>query len=178
MAKSWVGHNNKVFQKAIAEHRKSLEQQLHSFLRKLAEEVKLLIEAYAEDYYLPYYSGNLVDGTGVGVYFNGALSAYVPPKSAIFPQTMGTIKNIWGAEYLQDALNDATNEYSKGIWVVLFSTVPYAFRVNEEGTTTYDGMESFPDGFFSEGLVEEMLARFEVGFAREFPNIARQLTTI
>ena len=40
--------------------------------------------------------------------------------------------DIWGHQYLSDALEAASKEdYSKGIWIVLFSAVPYAFYIED-----------------------------------------------
>lgn len=172
MAKSWVGHNNKVFQKAIAEHRTKLEVKLQKMCRELADEVRLFIEAFGEMDHMPYYTANLADGTGVGVYLNGQLMAYVPTQNATEPQEYEGIENIWGIEYLVDALMAAETDYPKGIWCVLFSTVPYAIEIDREGTDHTD------EGFFSETLKDELLDQFKTAFAREFPNIARQIKSV
>lgn len=172
MAKSWVGHNNKVFQKAIGEHRKKLEIKLQEMFDALANDIVDFIEGFGEMEGMPYFTANLADGTGVGVYLNGQLMAYVPTQNATEPQEYEGIENIWGREYLVDALMAAETDYPKGIWCVLFSTVPYAIEIDREGTDHTD------EGFFSETLKDELLDQFKTAFAREFPNIARQLTTI
>ena len=100
MAKSWVGHNNKVFQKAIAEHRVKLEVKLQKMFDALANDIVDYIEAFGEMGGMPYYTANLADGTGVGVYLNGQLMAYVPTQNATEPQDYGPISDIWGREYL------------------------------------------------------------------------------
>lgn len=182
MAKSWVGHNNKVFQKLVAEHRKKLEIKLQKMFDALANDIVDFIEGFGEMEGMPYFTANLADGTGVGVYLNGQLMAYVPTQNATEPQEYNGNENIWGHEYLFDALFAAETVYSKGVWVVLFSTVPYAVRVDVEGTVRQRGKNKgetkTPAGYFSDRLTSEMLKNFKTAFAREFPNIAKQLTTI
>lgn len=178
MAKSWVGHNNKVFQKAIVEHSAKLERTLISVLDDLANEIVDYIEAFAEIESMPYYTANLADSTGVGVYLDGTLMVYMPTQKATEPQDYGGVGNIWGTDYLYDALVEGQSNFNKGIWAVLFSSVPYAVKVDDFGTTHRDGSTSTPAGYFSEKLTSEMLKNFKTAFARKFPNIAKQLTTI
>ena len=57
------------------------------------------------------------------------------------------------------------------LWVVLFSTTPYAFMIDKNGSKYWDA------GFFSQRLVkEQLLPKFKTAFAKEFPNIAKQLS--
>ena len=178
MAKSWVAHNNKVFRKAIAEHRAKLEKKLISVFDGLANEIVDYIEAFSEIDSMPYYTANLADSTGVGVYLDGTLMAYMPTQKATAPQEYNGNENVWGTEYLYDALWAGQANFNRGTWVVLFSSVPYAVQVDTYGTEHGDGSTSTPAGYFSEKLTSEMLKNFKTAFAREFPNIARQLTTI
>lgn len=178
MAKSWVGHNNKVFRKAIAEHRAKLEKKLISVLDDLANEIVDYIEAFSEIESMPYYTANLADSTGVGVYLDGTLMVYMPTQKATEPQEYNGNENVWGTEYLYDALVAGQADFNRGTWVVLFSSVPYAVKVDDFGTTHRDGSTSTPAGYFSDRLTSEMLENFKTAFAREFPNIAKQLTSI
>ena len=80
--------------------------------------------------------GNLKDATGIGVYSNGVLEKYVPSQIATVPQSSGfhhrNEYDSWGHQYLSDALEAASKEgYGKGIWIVLFSAVPYAFYIED-----------------------------------------------
>lgn len=167
--KAWVAHNNDVFKKGVEQYKQLLESKMRKVFNALAVDVVDYIETFSEIEGMPFFTGNLADGTGVGVYMNGQLMAYMPARKASEPQDYKGITNIWGTEYLFDALNAAESQYSKGIWVVLFSTVPYAVEVNEEGTSHTD------IGFFSETMKTEMLEKFKTAFAQEFPNIATQL---
>lgn len=170
--KGWIKHNQDVFKKAIAEHSNALEKRMANVFHELAEGVKAYVESLRD---MPVDTGNLADGTGVGVYFNGMLKEYAPTPIADHPQTYeGDL--VWGKDYLQDALTYASmEEFSSGIWVVLFSAIPYAVRVDKEGTFTKgkngEPKVSTEPGFFSELLVPDMLNQFKLAFAREFPNI-------
>lgn len=170
MAKSWVGHNNKVFQKAIVEHRAKLEIKLQKMFDALAHDIVDFIEGFGSMDGMPYFTANLADGTGVGVYLDGRLMAYMPTQNATEPQDYNGVENIWGHDYLYDALFAAETDYPKGIWCVLFSTVPYAWEIDRDGTNHTDA------GFFSETLKDELLSNFKTAFAREFPNIAKQMS--
>ena len=93
----------------------------------------------------PVYSGNMRDSTGVGVYIDGALTAYRPTKRAKSKQhdEIRNIYDIVGAEYLDAALKAASTEFPNGIWIVLFSTVPYAYDVNYYGSPWGRGVDYF-----------------------------------
>lgn len=168
MAKNgWVKHNQDVFKKALAEHRNALEKRLTNMLHELAEGVIGIINASD---FRPMYTSNLADSTGLGVYFNGMLKKYIPLPRAKEPQEYNGAL-VWGQDSLEQALFEASQTYTSGIWVVLFSAVPYAFKVNEWGTETEDGKTLTPAGYFDEQLVPDMLNQFKLAFAREFPNI-------
>jgi hypothetical protein len=55
----------------------------------------------------------------------------LPTKTATKPQRFKKARNIWGTEYLQKALEEATTTFSTGIWLVVFAAVPYAAFINE-----------------------------------------------
>lgn len=159
--KGWAKHNQDVFKKALAEHRNALEKRLTNMLHELAEGVIGIINASD---FRPIYTANLADSTGLGVYFNGMLKEYVPLPRAVEPQEYnGTL--VWGQDSLEQALFEASQTYASGIWVVLFSAVPYAVKVDKEGTTRT------VEGYFSQELVPDMLNQFKLAFAKEFPNI-------
>lgn len=175
MAKSWVGHNNKVFKKAMDAYASIIKVGIRDVMQDVARQMH---EYISDTTYnqgggnMPYYTGNLSDGTGLGVYIDGALTAYIPPQRASVEQTNNGVTE-WGYQDIREALSFASSEYAKGLWVVLFSTTSYAFKVDDRGSKYWEA------GFFSQGLVEQqLLPKFKTAFAREFPNIARQLTTI
>ncbi|MCM1216515.1 MAG: hypothetical protein NC209_03880 [Alistipes sp.] len=99
----------------------------------------------------PVWSSNLHDATGVGVYCDGALSAFIPTARATEAQTNGGETWIFGSELLQQAIANAATQFTSGIWIVLFSSVPYAYEVNTQGSPKGRGV-----GFF-EALQETLL---------------------
>ena len=58
----------------------------------------------------------------------------MPTKSATRLQKSGfhyrNEYGIDGSDYLKQALADASSDFSTGIWIVLFSAVPYAYFLN------------------------------------------------
>ena len=139
MAKSWVGHNNKVFQKALDAYKADIEKKvlgvMESVARNIFEDVSNTFYNQGDDY-MPYYTGNLRDSTGLGIYYNGALSVLIPPRVADKAQNYWQIGHfyydLWGFTFIREALAEA-NSFNKGIWVVLYSTMPYAKYVDENG---------------------------------------------
>jgi hypothetical protein len=112
------------------------------------------------------------DATGVGVYCDSVLMAYRPPKEATKLQHMGSeFVNISGSENLEKALTLGCSKYTDGIWIVLFSAVPYAERVNDLGSPKMRGARYFDK--FESWLLAEVKSRvsginnFPVGFHYE-----------
>jgi hypothetical protein len=144
---------------------KQIKKQLLSALRDVSETMLGLIDnafpvpGGSEQY--PVWSGNMRDSTGIGVYADGALMSFIPSKVANAPQTYGTVQNIWGTEYLQTLLAQGTSVYSKGVWLVLFSAVPYAYRVDTFGSPWKRGI-----GYFDR-ITEELLRQLstKLGFS-------------
>ena len=173
--KSWTSHNNKVFNKVMEEKKIELSNRIHNVLRELANKVFTYIADTTPnrgDGNMPYYTGNMRDSTGLGVYYNGVLSTFIPPRVAETHQTYRErgYDEIWGFDYIRSVLSN-TQDFNKGIWVVLYSTVPYALKIETKGSKYWD------KGWFSEGIVDkELLPAFKTEFAKEFPNIAKQLT--
>lgn len=99
----------------------------------------------------PVFTGNLHDATGVGVYCDGVLSSFIPTAMAAESQTDANGMGVFGSELLQQALSEAVIQFESGVWIVLFSTVPYAYKVNTEGSQIGRGA-----GFF-EALQETLL---------------------
>lgn len=128
----WMPHNLEVIKKKSTLYLGGVKKrELMSMLKNVAQNIVSYIDSQAE---IPEYSGNLRDATGVGVYVNGTLSAYVPTKSATRLQKSGfhyrNEYGIDGSDYLSRALADASSDFSVGIWIVLFSAVPYAYFLN------------------------------------------------
>lgn len=128
---SWMKANHKLIERKIDEVGNGALNRLLNVLYTAAQDVMDYIDSQKV---IPIYTGNLKDATGIGVYRNGVLKRYVPSRIATRPQSSGfhhrNVYDIWGHQYLSDALEAASKEdYSKGIWIVLFSAVPYAFFI-------------------------------------------------
>lgn len=129
----WMKSNQKLIERRIDEVGNNSLARLLNVLYTVAQDVMDYIDSQKV---IPIYTGNLKDATGIGVYHNGVLKSYVPSQIAIRPQSSGfhhkNVYDIWGHQYLSDALEAASKEdYSKGIWIVLFSAVPYAFYIED-----------------------------------------------
>lgn len=117
---------------------KDIKAKLEVMLRGVAEK----LVAYSDGGFtppdgttqFPVDTGNLHDATGVGVYIDGRLSSYIPTAIAVEQQTNCGEVGIDGSINLRLALQHATSRFSKGIWIVLFSTVPYAYKINSQGS--------------------------------------------
>ena len=129
----WMKSNQKLIERRIDEVGNNSLARLLNALYTVAQDVMEYIDSQKV---IPIYTGNLKDATGIGVYHNGVLKRYVPSQIATRPQSSGVHHrneyDIWGHQYLSDALEAASKEeYGKGIWIVLFSAVPYAFYIED-----------------------------------------------
>lgn len=116
--------NISVFNKGVRDYAKRLELRVESVLSKVAEDVVIYIESGAA---IPVQTGNLQDSTGVGIYRNGSLRKYIPVKIA---QEQRDGK--WGSDELLKALSMASTDFVSGVWICLFSTMPYAMKIDEK----------------------------------------------
>ena len=146
-----MADNNKVFRDLLKAHAdKVIVPQLTTMLDKIAEWMVGVIDGNFAPLEgkgnsgFPVYSGQLHDSTGIGVYVNGRLQGYKPTAVGRSKQHFGGTKDIVGAEYLDNAISMASTKFAKGIWIVLFSTVPYAYKVNTSGSPWGRGV-----GFFN-----------------------------
>lgn len=136
MASSTSLHNHRIVQYKFQAFRQMLEAELAKRLCDVARDMVAWIEMHtmSDSGDIPFYTGNLRDSTGVGVYINGKCTAFVPVKVAKEPQRSGfgrNLKDIWGHKWLIDAINfGATGRFSHDCWIVLFSAVPYAAPIN------------------------------------------------
>lgn len=142
-----------------------VEQQIKPKLLAMCKEVaQTIVDAIDGNFtppngtdQFPVWSSNLHDATGVGVYCDGALSSFIPTARATAAQTDGGMAGIFGLELLQQALSEAVTQFQNGVWIVLFSTVPYAYKINTQGSPIGRGA-----GFF-ETLQETLLTNVLAG---------------
>lgn len=160
--KDYAAYNSKVFNVGLNDYaERVIKARLEAMLRNVAEKLVAYIDG---GFTLPYGNmqfpvdtGNLHDATGVGVYIDGRLSAYLPTAIAIEQQTDRGQIGIDGSIALRNAVQAATTRFSKGIWIVLFSTVPYAYKINTQGSKRGRGA-----GFF-DGLGEVLFQNVITG---------------
>ena len=170
----WTQHNSQLFKKLIREEANRKKITLKLVLSSFANKVYNMIASTGPntgDGFLPYYSGNLRDGTGVGVYYDGTLIKLIPPQSAMFSQNSRGHRRIWGTTFIQKALAGATSKYSKGLWVVVYSAAPYAVEINTYGSKYWES-NWFDDRVVNNYLIPE----FKKSLAMLMPELASQLT--
>ncbi len=148
----YAAHNSRVFKVGLKNYADSvITPKIEAVLRDVAQRMVNTIDRAFEPFeqygggttQFPVWEGQLHDATGVGVYINGKLSSYLPTKKGFDEQVYEDEDGIIGSERLQQALNAAVSQFSKGIWIVLFSAVPYAYKVNTFGSPRHRGK-----GFF------------------------------
>ena len=131
--------------------------QLVAMLTAKAQQTVAYIDSGAD---IPEYLGHLHDATGIGVYADGVMKAFVPTKHAQNQGKSGfdgvNHYGIDGSAFLQQAISEASTRFANGIWFVIFSAVPYAFHINANGSPRGRGK-----GFFQRVVdmsVNEILA--------------------
>lgn len=131
--KSWISHNKAVLEQGMRKHINNVTKpDLVAYLKNVAQQLVAAIDGNA--FAIPIYTGNLKDATGVGVYVDGAMTAFMPTKTAIKKQAMKGRPYIFGSEFLAESLREASTTFATGVWLVIFSAVPYAYKINAEGS--------------------------------------------
>lgn len=119
------------------------QPKLVEVLSQKADEIVRLIDSGL----IPEYTANLHDATGVAVYVDGAIKRFVPTARAqkATSSSDGGVNHyaIWGSDFLEMAINEASTRFSKGLWFVIFSAVPYAYRINTQGSPKERGQDFF-----------------------------------
>ena len=154
--KNYASHNKMVFKSTLEDAKYRISRPLLTAkLRKVAVDMVDEIDdsIWVNDDTFPKWTSNLHDSTGIAVYDYGAITSFIPPQYAIEPQEYEDIQNIWGSQYLKDFINENAGKFSQGIWIVLFSAVPYAGLINEVGSP-WPWVRG--ENFF--GLLKEMFA--------------------
>lgn len=82
----------------------------------------------------PKWSGELAASTGAAIYCNGVFDSFVPNIYITKQQLDDQGNEIDGRSLLESAIAAGATQYTKGIWIVLYSTVPYAAKINLEGS--------------------------------------------
>lgn len=145
---SYTAHNRKVFGNCVEQYtERVIKAKIVSMLKSVAQTIVGIIDGSftmpdgSEQF--PVYTANLHDATGVGVYSDGKVEYFVPTKMATDAQHDTTYNFFFGSDLLRQAISNGATQFAKGIWIVLFSTVPYAYSINEYGSSKGRGA-----GFF------------------------------
>lgn len=166
-----TAQNSAVFRKQLADFvHTSVEGELNGVLSAAAQEILTYIDEAFREYsnyhtrdagnkQFPIYHGQMHDSTGAGVYINGILSSFIPqPRNDGHTQKSKDGTLIWGRELLTQALALGQSNYSKGVWIVVFSAVPYAEYININGSKWERGAGYFE--LFKKRLVRELKQKF------------------
>lgn len=131
--------------------------------RALIQVANKIVAAIDSGDRIPEYTSNLHDSTGVAVYADGAVISFIPTKKATKKSKSGlggvNHYNIDGREFLVNTINEAKSTFAKGIWFVVFSTVPYAYHIDTVGSPIGRGK-----GFFKK-TYQEALTEVLAGLA-------------
>lgn len=158
----YEAHNSKVFNAGLNDYaERVVKAKLEAMLRGVAEKLVAYIDGGFTpphgNMQFPVDTGNLHDATGVGVYIDDRLSSYLPTAIAVEQQTDKGEIGIDGSIALRNAVQAAATLFAKCVWIVLFSTVPYAYRINTQGSMRGRGV-----GFF-DGLGEVLFQNVITG---------------
>jgi hypothetical protein len=177
-------HNREVILTALAGYTEStLKPMLAKALGEVGQEMADLVDekfspcppyAPSGNDEFPIWFADMRDATGVGVYCDGVLSSYTPTVKYFLPQYDKTERgaefiDIIGFENLEKALQAGLSKYGKDLWIVLYSAVPYAERINEVGSPWGRGKDYFNK--FESWLLEKVKSKvpmvIPVGFSYE-----------
>lgn len=161
MAKTQRGYqsfNKSVLMKGLTVQVKNvLEPALLQTLKRVAQKVVTAIDTES---YIPEYTSNLHDATGVAVYANGSVSSFIPTKRATKESKsgLGNVNRyeINGNEFLKNTITEASSTFAKGIWFVVISAVPYAYYIDTNGSPLGRGAGFFKKTY--EDAVDEILS--------------------
>lgn len=156
--RGYTGFNRAVIMRGMTVFLKGvIEPRLLAILREASD----TLASYIDSGCIPVYLGHLHDSTGSAVYADGRV-VYFRPTTRIASKDgksgFGGVNHyeIRGTEFLERTVADAASAFPKGIWFVVFSTVPYAYLIDEKGSPAGRGQ-----GFFKltrEQAVTQILA--------------------
>lgn len=143
----WVAHNHKVITNSINLYVEGLKKEIIKTLRYIADQMLTYIEDEA-DLSIPIFTGNLHDATGIAVYVDGSINYMrIPKKIATRRQStgpsMGSRRYIDGHLFLQQSIIEGQTVFTNGIWIVLYSAVPYAAHIDTVGSPLGRGKDYF-----------------------------------
>lgn len=157
--RGYTAYNKSVLMKGLTAHVKNVvTPELVNVLKRVAQQIVTAIDM---GNYIPEYTGNLHDATGVAVYADGAVVWFQPTSKHATKKAksgFGGVNHyeIDGNEFLTRTVAEASATFAKGVWFVVFSTVPYAYYIDANGSPLGRGQ-----GFFNKtwkDAVNEILA--------------------
>lgn len=169
MAREYVNINTKTFREGLRRFMNLLSVDLLLVSEKSADDFLRYVKGIHDTDLMPVYSGNMFDSTGVGIYQDSSLRMIAPPRSARNAQHYGSIQNIWGYQWLQEAIESGVRDFPKGTWIVIYSAVPYAPKVNEIGSPWKRGIDFF------ENLKLEIYETVKLNLNVQFPKAKETL---
>lgn len=140
-----TAYNRATLRQGLTDYTKrKIQPVLVSNLRRIAQRIVGIIEGSftLDSMQFPVYTANLHDATGVAVYVEGMVSSFIPVQRATKEQSSG-YTFVYGSEALRNAIALAASTFSSGIWIVLFSSVPYAAKINDIGSPRQRGINFF-----------------------------------
>ena len=154
---NFTAQNSSVFHSGTKNHIEHVvKPKLEAMLRKLAQDTVSYIDGaffpippYAKEEggndKFPVWEGQLRDATGCAVYIDGRVSSFIPTSKGRYLQhdEESGIVDIVGSVFLKNAINLASSRFTKGLWIVIFSATPYAFRIDAGGSSAGRGKGYF-----------------------------------
>lgn len=152
--KDYTAQNQKLFEAGLKKYAdKTIKPMLEAMLKRIADWMVDIIDGKFEPFSyegggtdkFPVWYGNLHDFTGIGVYVDGKLSYYSRPAMRSMGSDEATFEELGVEDPLESALRVSLTDFANGMWIVLFSAVPYAYKLNVKGSKWGRGI-----GFFDE----------------------------
>lgn len=172
--RGYTAYNKSVLMKGLTVHVKNvITPELVNVLKRVVDSLVNFIDSG----YIPEYLSHLHDSTGSAVYADGALVYFRPTNKHASSKKgksgFGGVNHyeIDGAEFLQRTVNDAASTFAKGVWFVVFSTVPYAYYIDANGSPLGRGQ-----GFFKK-TYEEAIKEILAGLRPIDPSVSTSIGT-
>lgn len=160
----YMAHNSKAYKDGLNDYvERVIKVKLVAVLKSVAQTLVGIIDGCftmpngSEQF--PVYTANLHDATGVGVYSDGKVEYFVPTKRAVEEQEDFPYSFFFGSDLLRQAISNGATQFAKGIWIVLFSSVPYAYEINMYGSSKGRGAGFFEN--LEDALLNEVLSNIK-----------------
>lgn len=149
----WTSHNRSLAKSKLQTFLNEKRKQLVSQLRANADAMVMQVDrgfspippyhgGGNEQY--PVWEGQMRDSTGVGLYVEGRTEYFMPAPKARNTQFSDNYGNdIVGHELLNESITQGAATHPYGVWLVLYSSVPYAEQVNRVGSPWFRGIGYF-----------------------------------